>query len=114
MPERMTRLYILLLVAFLVACAGAATPKDATQTIYSVGWTLVGATNSVADLHDAGTLKGQDYENAKATLKSVNESYASARAALGKGDSQGALTYLRLAQTLLNQLAATLAAREAK
>jgi hypothetical protein len=51
MKTNPVRLWFLLCMLVMAGCA--TTPKDATQTIYSVGWSLVGATNSVADLKDA-------------------------------------------------------------
>lgn len=95
----------------LVSCAGV-TPKDQTQVIYSAGWTLVGATNSVADLHDAGVLKGNDYTQAKDTLQQATTAYQSAKAALAQGKTADATTYIRVAQAALNQLAAYLASKQ--
>lgn len=112
MTQHAHKLYLLLLVLFLAACAGA-TPRDTTQTLYAAGWTLVGAANSVADLHDAGTLKADDYENAKQILAQATTAYQSARTALRDGRPTDALGYIRIAQGLLNQLAAYLAAKEA-
>jgi hypothetical protein len=91
-----------------VACTTV--PKGVTQTLYSAEWTLVGAANSVADLHDGGTLHGQDYENAKALILQAKAALDSAKAARTGGDTAGAAQYLKAAQALLNQLAAYLAA----
>lgn len=114
--ERITVFACWLLAAvlglLLISCAVA--PKGPTQTVYAAGWTLVGATNSVADLHDAGTLKGADYEKAKEILGQATTAYASARAALAQGKPADAQNYITLAQTVLNQLAAYLAAHGAK
>lgn len=96
----------------LVGCA--TTPKGPTQTVYTAGWTLVAATNAVADLKDSGTLKGQDLVTAKDILAQANTAYMSARAALQQGKPADAQTYLELLQTLLNQLAAYLQAHGAK
>lgn len=98
----------LLVILCLLFTACATTPKDQTQVIYSAGWTLVGATNSVADLHDSGVLKGSDYDNAKAILAQATTAYQSARSAKSPTDAAG---YIRIAQGLLNQLAAYLASR---
>lgn len=100
----------LLVIVALVLSACATYPKDVTQTLYSAEWTLVGAVNSIADLHDGGTLKGQDYENAKALAIQANAALDSAKAARSAGDTVGAAQYLRAAQALLNQLAAYLTA----
>ena len=85
-------------------------PKSTTEKVYSVGWTLVGATNSVADLHDAGTLTGPAYDRAKAVLLEAHAAYKTARASLTNGKPIDAEHYLALAQTLLNQLSAYLRA----
>lgn len=107
---------VLLLTAFLMGlmhgCATA--PQGPTQTVYTAGWTLVAATNSVADLQQSGQLKGQDLATAKETLNQANTAYMSARAALSQGKPADAQTYLTLLQTLLNQLAAYLQAHGAK
>lgn len=104
------RYFLALCAAALLlgACAGT-TPKDVTQTVYVAGWSLVGATNSVADLHDAGMLKGADYDNAKLLLAQATTAYQSARAAKSPTDAAG---YIRLAQSLLTQLAGYLASKE--
>lgn len=103
------------IVVLLWSCTSApVTPKDATQTLYATGWTLVGATNSVADMHDSGVLKGEDYTTAKNILKEATDAYKSGKAAFGQGKTSDATTYIRLAQTALNKLAAYLAAKEAK
>ena len=109
----MIRTYLLLcllggVLGFLVACAGV-TPKDQTQIVYSIGWTLVGAENSVADLKQSGVLKGSDLDNAKTVLAQAESAYQSARTAKSPAD---AATYIRLAQSLLNQLAAYLASKQ--
>lgn len=101
--------FLLLFVVALFGCA--TTPKDTTQVVYAAGWTLVGATNSVADLKDAGVLKGNDLANAKTILAQAETAYTSARAALKNGKPADAASYIRLAQSLLNQLAALLAAQ---
>lgn len=96
----------------LVGCATA--PKGPTQTVYTAGWTLVAATNAVADAKDSGALKGQDLENAKAILGQAETAYRSARAALQQGKPVDAQTYLMLLQGFLNQLAAYLQAHGVK
>ncbi len=108
-------LAVVLLVVIIVGLVGCATaPKGPTQTVYAAGWTLVGATNSVADLHDAGTLKGADYEAAKTILAQASTAYSSARAAVAQGKPAEAQDYIRLAQSFLNQLAAYLNSHGAK
>lgn len=99
----------LLLVLALVLTACATTPKGTTQTLYAAEWTLTGAANSVADLHDGGTLKGADYDNAKGVLTQAKAALDSAKVAAAHGDATGAAQYLQIAQSVLNQLAAYLA-----
>ena len=107
-PWLLVALLTFFILGMLHGCA--TTPKGPTQTVYAAGWTLVGATNSVADLHDAGTLKGQDYETAKQILAQATTAYQSAQAAVQQGKPADAATYITLLQTLLNQLAAYLQA----
>lgn len=108
MRQRCYSFVLLCILAVLVGCA--TTPKDTTQTVYAAGWTLVGATNAVADAKDAGLLKGEDLANAKQVLAQSEAAYRSATAALKQGKPEDAVGYIRLAQSLLNQLAAYLAA----
>ena len=108
------RHWLTLCAALLLIGACATAPKDVTQTVYVAGWGLVGATNSVADLHDAGTLKGADYAPAKDVLAHATTAYQSARTALTSGHPNDAATYIRTAQALLTQLAGYLASREVK
>ncbi len=100
--------FLIAMVLALAACA--TTPKGTTQTLYSAEWTLTGAANSVADLHDGGTLTGKSYEDAKGVLLQAKAALDSAKAAAAKGDATGAAQYLQIAQSVLNQLAAYLAA----
>lgn len=114
MKDRQLHQAILLTLLFigLAMFYGCQTvPKDTTQGVYAAGWTLVGATNSVADLKDAGVLKGEDLANAKSILDQAETAYRSARAALKQGKPNDAASYIRLAQSLLNQLASLLAAQ---
>ena len=101
-------LAIVLAAIFAVGCS--IMPQSTTQKVYSVGWTLVGATNSIADLHDSGTLTGENYEQAKTLLLQAHTAYKTARASLVGGQPANAEQYLTLAQTLLNQLSAYLRA----
>ncbi len=103
-------LYLSALILGLMLNSCATAPKGATQTVYAAGWTLVGATNSVADLHQSGVLKGQDYEKAKAVLMQAEAAYKDARAATAQGKPADAQSYILLTQQLLNQLAAYLQA----
>ena len=108
----LTALYLAVALA-LASCAGVS-PKGVTQDLYAAGWTLVGATNAVADLHDSGTLTGANYAKAKDLLAQSEAAYKGARTALSGGNTVDAAGYIRIAQSVLNQLAAYLAAREAK
>jgi len=89
-------------------------PKGSTQTVYAAGWTLVGATNSVADLHQSGALKGADYENAKGILQQAEAAYKLSRDSLAAGNTVNATNYLNLAQQLLLQLSAFLQSKGVK
>ena len=101
---RLTRsLALALLLALLASCATY--PKGEAQILYSAGWTLVGATNSVADLHDAGLLKGEDYEKAKLILDRATDIYHVARQKLRGDDPQGAAAQAKLLLALLEDLA---------
>lgn len=110
MSARQSLLALLLLaLAGLVACATG--PKNLTEGTYAAGQVLIAATNSVADLHEAGMLKGADYEKAKDVLNQATAAYGQAKQAVLDHRPQDAQSYLRLAQSLLNQLAGHLIAR---
>jgi hypothetical protein len=104
--ERAVVLLCLAFIAgFIYSAGGCATqPKGPTQTLYSAGWTLVGATNAVADLHDSGQLTGANYATAKGLLEQATTAYQTAKAATQQGKPADAATYLTLLQTLLLQL----------
>jgi hypothetical protein len=104
----------LLLALLLVTLGCATTPKGPTQTVYAAGWTLVGATNSVADLHDSGLLKGADYDQAKQLLGQATTAYQTAKAFVLQGKTSDAASQIVVLQTLLNQLAAYLQAHGGK
>lgn len=106
------------LVLGFTGCASmggtAATPQSATQIVYAAGWTLVGATNSVADLHDAGRLTGDNYQKAKSLIGEANAAYVIAKTSLAQGKPADAQSQILAAQQLLTQLAAYLAAQGVK
>ena len=108
----MKQFFLALLLVCMVACA--TTPSGSTQTIYAAGWTLVGATNSVADLHDAGTLKGADYDQAKAILAQASAAYKTAEGLATSGNTADAQAKIVALQAILNQLAAYLQAHGGK
>lgn len=99
------RIYLVLSCLGLMLAGCAANPKTIGQDIYMAKWTLVGAVNSVADAHDAGVLKGQDYETAKEAARTAKTTLDSAQASLGQGKPSSALEYLQVARGLLRQLA---------
>lgn len=103
----------LFLVCFLVGVVGCAgvTPKGPTQIVYSAEWTLIGAANSVADLHDGGTLTGKAYDDAKGAILQAKAALDAAKVAKASGDAATAEGKIRIAQSILNQLAAALAAK---
>ena len=100
--HRSFRLLGLALLLALVACATY--PRDSNQLAYTVGWTLVGATNGVADLHDSGLLKGEDYETAKSILDGATKAYQVMRAAIRRGDLAEASAQERIIKSLLDKL----------
>jgi hypothetical protein len=106
---------LLAVVIIMMAMTGCATtPKGTTQTIYAAGWTLVGATNSVADLHDAGKLKGADYDKAKEILGQATVAYKQAESLAVAGKTADAQASIQAAQSILNQLALYLASKGVK
>ena len=104
----------LVLIGLFLLLSCATTPKTPEQTLYAAGWTLVGATNSVADLHQSGVLVGQDYQNAKDILQQAEAAYKVARDSIAAGNPANASTYIALLQSLLLQLSAFLQAHGGK
>ena len=100
--HRSFRLLGLALLLALVACATY--PRSSNELAYTVGWTLVGATNSVADLHDSGVLKGEDYEAAKSILDKATKAYQAMRAALKRGDLAEASVQEKIIKSILDKL----------
>jgi hypothetical protein len=109
-----TWLAAIYLVVILGVLGCATKPVGTTQTIYAAGWTIVGATNSVADLHDSGQLKGADYEKAKEILAQATAAYKNAESLAIAGKVSDAESAIRLAQSTLNQLAIYLTAKGVK
>lgn len=99
------RFYLVISCLGLMLCGCVANPKTVGQDIYMAKWALVGAVNSVADAHDSGVLKGQDYEAAKEAAKTTKATLDSAQSALGQGKPASALEYLQVARGLLRRLA---------
>lgn len=95
-------LLVILLLA-MTACTPPVKPGDDTQTIYAAEQTLIAATNSVADAHDHGVLKGADYDNAKALEKALKASLFDARAAAKAGNHNGVVTALTAFNSALTQ-----------
>jgi hypothetical protein len=108
--------YWLLTVLLLAACQlpGGTAPQNATESVYVAGWTLTAATNSVADLHDQGKLKNDNYTQAKNILAEARALYNAAKAYLDQGNMKGAQGQILLAQQLLTNLAGYLTAQGIK
>jgi hypothetical protein len=109
----MRPLYLVLIAALLLG-ACATKPVGTTQTIYAAGWTLVGATNSVADLHDSGKLTGASYDKAKEILGQATVAFKQAESLAVAGKTTDAQASIQAAQSILNQLAVYLAAKGVK
>lgn len=106
------RLYLLMLLAMLGGCQSmnVESPQTINERLYFAQAGLTAATNTVADLRQAGIIKEAEMPKVRQMIDDAYAALRAGRLAIAAGKPTDALTYLQTAQTILVQLRAYLRA----
>lgn len=102
--------YAWLLLLLLAGCQSLniEQPQTIQEKLYYAQVSLTAATNTVADLRQAGILKEADVPKARQIIDDAYSAIQAGRAAASAGKPTDALSYLQTAQVILIQLRAYL------